>query len=60
MVLPSIVLEQKEAEEASERTKEEEAEEGKMEGAEEGSTAEELDQARVVVPTPPDTGKVLL
>uniref|UniRef100_UPI0037E85746 zinc fingers and homeoboxes protein 1-like n=1 Tax=Semicossyphus pulcher TaxID=241346 RepID=UPI0037E85746 len=58
MVLPSDVVEQEEAEEKTERTKEEEAEEeeGKVkEGAEEGPTAEELDQAVVVVPTPPDT-----
>lgn len=60
MVLPSDVVEQEEAEEKTERTKEEEAEEeGKVEvGAEEGPTAEELDQAVVVVPTPPDTGKI--
>ncbi|XP_062278858.1 zinc fingers and homeoboxes protein 1-like [Scomber scombrus] len=58
MVLPSDVVEQEEVEEKIERTKEEEAEgeEGKVkEGAEEGPTAEELDQAVVVVPTPPDT-----
>lgn len=62
MVLPSDVVEQEEVEEKIERTKEEEAEgeEGKVkEGAEEGPTAEELDQAVVVVPTPPDTGKNL-
>ncbi|XP_041649325.1 zinc fingers and homeoboxes protein 1-like isoform X2 [Cheilinus undulatus] len=58
MVLPSNVVEQEEVEEKTERTKVEEAEEeeGKVkEGAEEGPTAEELDQAVVVVPTPPDT-----
>lgn len=62
MVLPSDVVEQEEVEEKIERTKEEETEgeEGKVkEGAEEGPTAEELDQAVVVVPTPPDTGKNL-
>lgn len=59
MVLPSDVVEQEEVEEKTERTKEEEVEEdeGKVkEGAEEGPTAEELGQAVVVVPTPPDTG----
>nr|XP_020452897.1 LOW QUALITY PROTEIN: zinc fingers and homeoboxes protein 1 [Monopterus albus] len=58
MVLPSDVVEQEELEEKTERVKEEEAEEeeGKVkEGAEEGLTAEELGQAVVVVPTPPDT-----
>ncbi|KAG8010267.1 Zinc fingers and homeoboxes protein 1 [Nibea albiflora] len=58
MVLPSDVVEQEEVEEKAEKTKEEEAEEeeGKVkEGAEEGPTAEELDQAVVVVPTPPET-----
>ncbi|XP_044062605.1 zinc fingers and homeoboxes protein 1-like isoform X2 [Siniperca chuatsi] len=58
MVLPSDVVEQEEVEEKTERTKEEEAgeEEGKVkEGAEEGPTAEELNQAVVVVPTPPET-----
>ncbi|XP_018539437.1 zinc fingers and homeoboxes protein 1 [Lates calcarifer] len=58
MVLPSDVVEQEEVEEKTERTKEEEVEEdeGKVkEGAEEGPTAEELGQAVVVVPTPPDT-----
>ncbi|XP_019112325.1 zinc fingers and homeoboxes protein 1 isoform X2 [Larimichthys crocea] len=58
MVLPSDVVEQEEVEEKTEKTKEEEAEEeeGKVkEGAEEGPTAEELDQAVVVVPTPPET-----
>lgn len=61
MVLPSDVVEQEEAEEKTEKTKEEEVEEeeGKVkEGAEAGPTAEELDQAVVVVPTPPDTGKI--
>lgn len=63
MVLPSDVVEQEEVEEKTERAKEEEAEEeeGKVkEGAEEGPTAEELGQAVVVVPTPPDTGKTLV
>ncbi|XP_041799192.1 zinc fingers and homeoboxes protein 1-like [Chelmon rostratus] len=58
MVLPSDVVEQEEVEEKTERAKDEEVEEeeGKVkEGAEEGPTAEELDQAVVVVPTPPDT-----
>ncbi|XP_035527672.1 zinc fingers and homeoboxes protein 1-like [Morone saxatilis] len=58
MVLPSDVVEQEELEEKTERAKEDEPEEeqGKVrEGAEEGPTAEELDQAVVVVPTPPDT-----
>ncbi|KAM6935130.1 zinc fingers and homeoboxes protein 1 [Lycodopsis pacificus] len=64
MVLPSDVVEEKtertkeeEAEEEDEEEEEEEEEEGKVkvkEGAEEGPTAEELDQAVVVVPTPPD------
>ncbi|XP_051263562.1 zinc fingers and homeoboxes protein 1 [Dicentrarchus labrax] len=61
MVLPSDVVEQEELEEKTERAKEEEPEEeqGKVkEGAEEGPTAEELDQAVVVVPTPPDTDGV--
>lgn len=63
MVLPSDVVEQEEVEEKTERTKEEEVEEeeGKVkEGADEGPTAEELGQAVVVVPTPPDTGTVRL
>ncbi|KAM8734464.1 zinc fingers and homeoboxes protein 1 [Acanthopagrus schlegelii] len=58
MVLPSDVVEQEEVEDKTERTKEEEAEEeeGKVkEGTEDGPTAEELDQAVVVVPTPPET-----
>lgn len=60
MVLPSDMMEQEEVEEKTEKTKEEEAEEedGKVkmkEGTEEGPTPEELDQAVVVVPTPPDT-----
>lgn len=61
MVLPSDVVEQEEVEEKTGRAKEEEAEEeeGKAKGAEEGPTAGELDQAVVVVPTPPDTGKIL-
>lgn len=63
MVLPSDMMEQEEVEEKTEKTKEEEAEEeeGKVkmkEGTEEGPTPEELDQAVVVVPTPPDTGKI--
>lgn len=58
MVLPSDVVEQEEVEEKTERPKDEEAEEEETkvkEGAEEGPTAEELDQAVVVVPTPPDS-----
>lgn len=62
MVLPSDVVEPEEAEEKTDRTKEEEAVDGKegkvKEGAEEVPTVEELDQAVVVVPTPPDTGKI--
>ncbi|XP_030605891.1 zinc fingers and homeoboxes protein 1 isoform X4 [Archocentrus centrarchus] len=58
MVVPSDVVEQEEMEDKTERTKEEEAgeeEEGKVkEGIEEGLTAEELGQAVVVVPVPPD------
>ncbi|KAL6108850.1 zhx1 [Pungitius sinensis] len=52
MVLPSDVVEEK-----TEGTKDEEAEEeGKVkEGSEQGPTAEELDQAVLVVPTPPNT-----
>uniref|UniRef100_A0A3Q4AQ66 Zinc fingers and homeoboxes protein 1 n=1 Tax=Mola mola TaxID=94237 RepID=A0A3Q4AQ66_MOLML len=58
MVLPAHVVEQNEPEEKTERKKEEEVEEEKgKEGAEEGPTAGELDQAVVVVPTPPDTGE---
>ncbi|XP_063342265.1 zinc fingers and homeoboxes protein 1-like isoform X1 [Pelmatolapia mariae] len=59
MVVPSDVVEQEEVEEKTERTKEEDAgeeEEGKVkEGTEEGLTAEELGQAVVVVPVPPDS-----
>lgn len=59
MVLPSDVVEQEEVEEKAERTKEEEAvedEEGKAkEGAEEEPTADELGQAVVVVPAPPES-----
>ncbi|XP_060936519.1 zinc fingers and homeoboxes protein 1-like [Limanda limanda] len=60
MVLPSDVVEQEEAEEKTERTKDEEVMEEEVEGkvkngAEEGPTAEELGQAVVVVPTPPET-----
>lgn len=54
MVLPSDVVEEK-----TERTKDEE--EGKVkEGSEQGPTAEELDQAVLVVPTPPDSGTIIL
>lgn len=63
MVLPSDVVEQEEVEDKTERTKEEEAEEeeGKVkEGTEDGPTAEELDQAVVVVPTPPETGEFVI
>lgn len=62
MVLPADVVEQEEVEEKMERTKEAEAEgeEGKVkEGVEEGLSEEELDQAVVVVPTPPDLGKII-
>lgn len=59
MVLPSDVVEQEEVEEKAERAKEEEAgedEEGKVkEGPEEEPTAEELGQAVVVVPAPPES-----
>lgn len=62
MVLPSDVVEPEEADEKTERTKEDEAVDGKeakvKEGAGEVPTVEELDQAVVVVPTPPDTGKI--
>lgn len=61
MVLPSDVVEPEEAEEKADRTKEVEPGDGKegkvKEGAEEVPTVEELAQAVVVVPTPPDTGK---
>ncbi|XP_026148830.1 zinc fingers and homeoboxes protein 1 [Mastacembelus armatus] len=56
MVLPSDVVEQEELEEKAEREKEGEAEEGDgkvKEGAE-----EELGQAVVVVPTPPDADEL--
>ncbi|XP_029307189.1 zinc fingers and homeoboxes protein 1 isoform X2 [Cottoperca gobio] len=58
MVLPSDVVEQEEVEEKMERTKEEQADEEEKkvkEGAEQEPTAEELSQAVVVVPTPPDS-----
>nr|XP_020489729.1 zinc fingers and homeoboxes protein 1 [Labrus bergylta] len=58
MVLPSNVVEQEEGEEKTERTEDEkkEHEEGNVkEGPDEGPTAEELDKAVVVVPTPPAT-----
>ncbi|XP_023132647.2 zinc fingers and homeoboxes protein 1 [Amphiprion ocellaris] len=59
MVLPSDVVEQEEVEEKAERTKEEDAgedEEGKVkEGVEEEPTADELGQAVVVVPAPPES-----
>lgn len=59
MVLPSDVVEQEEVEEKAEKAKEEEAgedEEGKVkEGPEEEPTAEELGQAVVVVPAPPES-----
>ncbi len=63
MVLPSDVVEQEEVEEKTEKTKREEVEgeEGKVkikEGTEEGPIPEELNQAVVVVPTPPDTGEI--
>lgn len=62
MVLPSDVVEQEEVEEKTEGAKEEKVdeEEGKgKDGAEEGPVAEELGQAVVVVPTPPETGTVV-
>ncbi|KAM4633629.1 zinc fingers and homeoboxes protein 1 [Polymixia lowei] len=57
MVLPSDMEEQDEVDERMEGTVEEEAEEdGKgKEATSEGPTAEELGEAVVVVPTPPDT-----
>lgn len=56
MVLPAHVLEQKEVEERTERTKDEEADEEKVkEGVEKGLTSEELPQA-----TSTDTGQILL
>lgn len=61
MVLPSDVVEPEEAEEKTDRAKEAEPvdvkEEAVKEGAEEVPPVEELGQAVVVVPTPPDTGK---
>lgn len=59
MVLPSDVVEREEVEETTERTKDEETEVGAKEADEEGPPAEELDQAVVAEPTPPDTGKIL-
>lgn len=60
MVLPAHVLEQKEVEGRTERTKDEEADEEKVkEGAEKGPTSEELQQAAVVMPTSTDTGKIV-
>lgn len=55
MVLPSDVVQQEVVEEELERTREETK--GK-EGAEAAPTPEELHQAVVVVPTPPDAGVV--
>lgn len=61
MVLPAHVLEQKEVEERTERTKDEEADEEKVkEGAEKEVTSEEMQQATVLVPASTDTGKILL
>lgn len=64
MVLPSDVVEPEEAEEKTDRTKEVEPVDGKegtvKEGAEDVPPVEELSQAVVVVPTPPDTGKARL
>lgn len=61
MVLPSNVVEPEEAEEKTNRTKEVEPVDGKAvtvkEGAEQVAPVQELGQAVVVVPTPPDTGK---
>lgn len=60
MVLPAHVLEQKDAEERTERTKDEEADEEKVkEGAEKVLTSEGLQQAPLVMPTSTDTGKIL-
>lgn len=60
MVLPAHVLEQKDAEERTERTKDEEADEEKVkEGAEKALTSEGLQQAPLVMPTSTDTGKIL-
>lgn len=61
MVLPSDVVDPEEAEEKTDRTKEVEHVDGKegtvKEVVEEVPPVEELGQAVVVVPTPPDTGK---
>lgn len=60
MVLPAHVLEQKDAEERSERTKDEEADEEKVkEGAERALASEGLQQAALVMPTSTDTGKIV-
>lgn len=60
MVLPAHVLEQKEVEGRTERTKDEEAEEEKVkEGTEKGLTPEELQQAAVVISAPTDPGETL-
>lgn len=61
MVLPSDVVEQEVVEENPERTKDEEAGDERLakDGTKEAQTPEELDQAVVVVPTPPDAGQTL-
>lgn len=60
MVLPSDVVEQEAVEEKPERTKEDEAGDEEEEEERKGKEAtEELGQAVVVVPTPPDAGKAL-
>lgn len=61
MVLPSDVVEQEAVEEKPERTKEDEAgdEEEKEEERKGKEATEEPGQAVIVVPTPPDAGKVL-
>ncbi|XP_055359338.1 zinc fingers and homeoboxes protein 1-like isoform X2 [Betta splendens] len=63
MVLPSDVVEQEEVEEKAGGTNEEKVdeEEGKAkDGAEEEPVADELGQAVVVVPTPPDTDEPIV
>lgn len=61
MVLPTNVVEPEEADEKTDITKEVEPSDGKdvtiKEGVEQVAPVEDLAQAVVVVPTPPDTGK---
>lgn len=60
MVLPSDVVEREEVEEKTEEAKEEKMDKEEVKvGAEEGAVAEELDQAVVIVPTPPETGIIV-